>query len=332
MRNGILILALGLFCASESFAADTLFKYKGKAYTAKDLTVPEQQQLYDVQFESYAKTVALIDQLLLNLHVAELAKKSGKSAEKVEEELFASKDPTDDEVKAWYEKNKAMIPEGYTFDQVKGQIKTYIKESGGKEKRDALVEKLRKEKGTEIALVEPVAPVLDLKTDGYPVKGKASAKITLVEFADYQCPHCKAASEWLAKLLTKYDGKVKLVFIDYPLKGELSNKIAEGGYCAEQQGKYWEYNALAFAKQEPLHHEPNAFDSLAKDLKLDEAKFKSCLGSPEAKKRVASGKAEGDRIGITGTPSIYINGKRLKGANSDDIEREIERALKAGQS
>ncbi len=333
MKPGILLLALGLVLAPRAFGAgDVLFKYKGKAYAPKDLTVPQQQQLYDVRFESFVKTVALIDQLLVDLYVADEAKKSNRTVEQVEAELFKLPEPTDDQVKDWYEKNKAMIPEGYKFEQITGQIKTYIKDNGTKEKRDALVTQLRKDKGTEVSLVEPTAPNITLNVQGFPTKGKAGAKVVLVEFADYQCPHCKAATEWLDKLVTKFDGKVKLTYVDFPIKGDSSQKISEGAYCAEQQGKFWEYHDLAFAKQVQLHDDKDASNTLAKELKLDEGKFTACLAGADAKKRVADGKKEGERIGITGTPSLYINGKRLKGANSEDIEKEIERQLKGGQS
>ncbi len=333
MKPGILLLALELVLAPRAFGAgDALFKYKGKAYAPTDLTVPQQQQLYDVRFESFVKTVALIDQLLVDFYVADEAKKTNRTAEQVAAELFKVADPTDEQVKDWYEKNKAMIPEGYKFDQITGQIKTYIKDSGAKEKRDALVAQLRKEKGTEVSLVEPIAPNITLNVQSFPTKGKAGAKVALVEFADYQCPHCKAATEWLDKLVKKFDGKVKLTYVDFPIRGDSSQKISEGAYCAEQQGKFWEYHDLAFAKQVQLHDDKDAAMTLAKELKLDDAKFTACLAGADAKKRVADGKKEGERIGITGTPSLYINGKRLKAANSDDIEKEIERQLKGDQS
>jgi protein-disulfide isomerase len=324
-------LALCVLLAPKSFAAgDVLFKYKGKAYGPKDLSVVQQQQLYDLRFENYAKTVALIDQLLVDLYVAEEAKKSGRAPEQVEAELFKAADPTDEQIKDFYEKNKHMVPEGYKFEQLTGQIRQYLKELASKEKRDELVAKLRKEKGTEIALTEPVAPVVTINAAGFPTKGKG--KLNVVEFADYQCPHCRAASEWLDKILAKHDGKVKLTYVDFPVKGESSQKIAEGAYCAEQQGKFWEYHDLAFKNQEPLHHDKDPVATLAKDLKLDEAKLKACLAGAEAKKRVADGKKEGERLGISGTPSIYINGKRVKAGSAEDLEKEVERHLKGGQS
>ncbi len=334
MKPGFFVLVLGLFFAVPAQGAgDALFKYKGKAYGPKDLTIPQQQQLYDVRFETYAKTVALIDQLLVDLYVAEEAKKSGRTAEQVEAELFKVADPTDEQVKDWYEKNKSMVPEGYKFEQIQGQIKQFIKDNAAKEKREELVAKLRKEKGTEVSLVEPTAPSFTLNVQGFPVKGKKDAKVSLVEFADYQCPHCKAASEWVDKVLAKYEGKVKLTYVDFPIKGAISEQISAGAFCAEQQGKFWEYHDVAFAKQEPLHHdtkEPALY--LAKELKLDEAKFNECLKGADSKKRVADGKKEGERIGVTGTPAIFLNGKRIKAGSQDDLEREVERALKGGQS
>ena len=323
---------LALASSSARATDDVLFKYQGKTYNAKDLGPAEQQQLFDLRFEAYAKEVAFIDQALLGIYLDAEAKKAGKSRADYEAQLFATPDPTDKQVSDWYDQNKSMIPAGYKLEQIKDQIKNVIKEQAKKDKKDEIIAKLRKDSGTVVALTEPTAPTISVGSNGYPVKGKASAKVTLVEFADYQCPHCKAAVEVLDKLLTKYDGKIKLVFMDYTIKGEVSDKLAAGSYCAEQQGKFWEFHDLAYKNQGALHGDKDPAGKVAKDLKLDEAKFATCVAAPEAMKRVAKSKAEGDRIGITGTPSIFVNGKRVKGYDESELAREIERALKGGQS
>ncbi len=332
MKRWIWVLLAGLAAQPALAEGDTLFKYQGKAYKAKDLGPAEQQQLFDVRFEAYAKTVAFIDQAMLGLYLDEAAKKANKTRDAYEAELFQALEPTEKDINDWYEQNKAMIPAGYKLEQIKDQIKNVIKETAKKTKRDDLIAKIRKDSGTEITLAEPVAPVVSIDSSGYPVKGKPQAKVTVVEFADYQCPHCKSAVEVLDKVLGKYDGKAKLVFLDYPIKGDISQKLAEGSYCAEQQGKYWEFHDLAYKNQTALHSDKDPALSVAKELKLDEAKFSACVAGPDAKKRVERAHTEGDRIGITGTPSIFINGKRIRGYDEPELVKEIDKAIKGGQS
>jgi protein-disulfide isomerase len=311
-------------------AADTLFTYKGKAYEPKDLTPAMQSTLHDLRMENYLRMQAFADQMIYDAYVADEAKKSGKSEKDVEEALFKAPEPTDKEVADWFEGNKGRLPPNYTLDQIKGDIKTLLKGEAKKKQREELIAKLKKEGHFSLAAAEPTPPEFKIDAEGYPVKGPANAKVKIVEFADFQCPHCKHAVELLEKALKKYDGKVSLTYLDFPIKGEVSNALAYGAYCADKQGKYWEYHGLAFAKQGTLNKD--SAKDLAKELKLDDAKFDACLKSGDAEKQVAKARAEGERIGITGTPGLFVNGRRVALRDDEDLYKEIERALKGGAS
>jgi protein-disulfide isomerase len=316
--------------APRVFAADTLFTYKGKTYEPKDLTPAMQSTLHDLRMENYLRMQAFADETVYQDYIADGAKKAGKPEKDFEDSLFKVSEPSDKEVADWFEGNKGRLPPNYTLDQIKGDIKTLLKGESKKKQREDLLAKLKKDGGFTLAVGEPVPPEFKIDAEGYPTKGPQAAKVRIIEFADFQCPHCKHAVDLLDKALKKYDGKVSLTYLDFPIKGEVSNQLAYGAFCADKQGKYWEFHKLAFDKQGTLNKDSSK--DLAKELKLDEAKFADCLKSGEAEKRVAKSRAEGERIGITGTPGLFVNGRRVALHEDDDLYKEIDRALKGGAS
>lgn len=328
IRN-LLAAAMTLSVVCVPAVAETLFKYKDKVYETKDLTPAQQQTLHDLKHENHTRLEAFVDQAILDLHIDELAKKDNKSRAKIEEELFQVKEPTEQEIKEWYETNKNRLPPNYKLEQIKSDIANLLKQEQRKKTRDDVLAKLRKDGRLELGFAMPVAPEITISTDGFPSKGSDKAKLTIVEFADYQCPHCRAAKESIHKLLKKYEGKLRLVFVDFPINPSgISLKVAEGSVCAEQQGKYWEYHDLAFDKQKDLSDMgQEAPKKLAAQLKLDEKKFDECLKSATPTARVKKAKDEGERIGVSGTPAIYLNGHRIKSYEEADFEAEIKKVL-----
>jgi protein-disulfide isomerase len=328
VRTFLACSVVALFAVAPA-SAETLFKYKDKVYEAKDLSPGQQQTLHDLKLESHMRLESFVEQTILDLHIEELAKKESKPREKVEEELFKIKEPTEQEIKDWFEANKNRLPPNYKLEQIKNDISNLLKQEQRKKSRDDVLAKLRKDGKLELGFSEPVAPQHQIAIDGFPSRGSDKAKLTIVEFADYQCPHCAHAKEPLDRILKKYDGKVRLVFMDFPINASgISLKVAEGSLCAEQQGKYWQYHDLAFEKQKELSEMgQDAPKKLAALLKLDEKKFDDCLKTDAPAARVRKSRAEGDRIGVSGTPAIYINGRRVKGHEDAEIEEEIKKAL-----
>ncbi|MBM4252085.1 MAG: hypothetical protein FJ146_08950 [Deltaproteobacteria bacterium] len=326
-RFGLLTVLVTAGAAVRPVAAQAqVFKYGAKVYKASDLATADQQSLFDIETEEYAKRAALLQQAALNVYLTEEAKKAGKTKAELEATLLAVPEPTDKQATEWFEQNKSRIPPGYTFDKVAGEIKGLLREQGLREKREALLTKLKTDGKLVLLIKEPDAPLVQVDTKDLPVRGSAKAKVTVVEFADYQCPHCKMVAPTLDELVKKHPDKVKLVFMDYPIKGASSELIAQGAYCAGEQGKFWEFHDLAFEKQQDLASS-EAATNLAKTLKLDESKFASCLQSPAARARVAKSKAEGDRLGVTGTPAIYIGGRRVKSHDLADFEKVVQKAV-----
>lgn len=161
-------------------------------------------------------------------------------------------------------------------------------------------------------------PVIDMQalSTGYPTEGSASAKVTIVEFSDFQCPFCASFyNASLSQIRTNYidTGKVKLVYRHFPLSFHPeAQKAAEAAECAEEQGKFWEMHDKLFENSSSLSVANEK--QWAKDLGLDSAKFNTCLDSGKTASAVQKDAADGAAAGVSGTPTFFINGKEIVGA------------------
>jgi len=153
----------------------------------------------------------------------------------------------------------------------------------------------------------------------FPSTGPKDAPVTIVEFSDFQCPHCQRAAMTFHNLQLRHPGQVRVVLRNYPLDGSCNPKMqggghkgacvaARGAFCAQKLGKFAAYYEHVFEHQESITSE--SIPALAKEAGLDESAFNSCLNSDEAKGAVARDIEEGDSLGVEGTPTVFINGRR----------------------
>ena len=167
-----------------------------------------------------------------------------------------------------------------------------------------------------------------IPTAGAPVRGPAGAALTLVEFSDFQCPYCSIAVGKLDAVLAAYPGKVKLIFKQYPLDTHSQAALAAAAaIAAHQQGKFWPMHDALFTHRRDLSR--TAILSLARTNGLDMKRFEADLNSPETKKTVTRDIEDGDRAGVEGTPTVYLNGKKYNGAlDLPAIRKVIDEELK----
>lgn len=155
------------------------------------------------------------------------------------------------------------------------------------------------------------APV-SIAVDGSPVRGPADARITLVEFSDFECPYCSAAVKQVDIVMAAYPKDVKLIYKQFPLSMHPHAELAaEASLAARDQGKFWEMYDVLFKNFRQLSR--NSILAMAKDIGLDMDKFKSDLDSGKYKAIVNKDLADGEAAGVYGTPAFYINGKQYNG-------------------
>jgi protein-disulfide isomerase len=154
------------------------------------------------------------------------------------------------------------------------------------------------------------------------IKGNPNAPVTIVEFSSFQCPFCGRVQPTLNQLLQEYDGKVRLAFMNRPLPFQANSQLAaEAAMAANDQGKFWEYHAKLFANMRALER-PN-LERYAEEIGLDMAKFRAALDQGQFKDVVANHDRTAQRVGASGTPTFFINGRRLVGAQPIENFKEI---------
>jgi protein-disulfide isomerase len=168
---------------------------------------------------------------------------------------------------------------------------------------------------------------IDLGTS--PSLGPAGAPITIVEFADFECPHCGMAAPILHQTIEdpEFKPKTRFVFKNYPLPShEHADPAARASVAAQNQGKFWEMHDQLFTHQETLTNQD--IEGFAKKLNLDMDKFRADWNSNETKDRVAKDKTVGANLGVNGTPSVFINGRKFMQYGHGDFGEQIKEWLK----
>lgn len=232
--------------------------------------------------------------------------------------------PTPEEVARFIMANSARLPEGGRG--MEDRVRAFMMDKRTEAAKDAYLRGLWKKHAAEILLQPPrfkVTSPQDLS------RGPKDAPITLVEFSDFECPYCRRAQATLKAVADAYGEKVRFVFRHYPLPFHAqAPKASEAAQCAADQKKFWPFHDALF--QEGAELTPVALKKLAGTLGLDQASFDACLDSSQHAPRVAADTAEGKELGITGTPTFFVNGMRLVGAVPlKDFQRLIDAELKA---
>jgi len=162
----------------------------------------------------------------------------------------------------------------------------------------------------------PPARLDNVDEDDDPFLGDKNAPVTIVSFEDFQCPFCKRAfDQTFPQLKRDYidTGKVKYVYRDFPLSFHpQANAAAESSECADEQGKFWEYHGEIFNNQATLGRD--LYIRLAGELDLDVDQFTQCIDTGKYKQEVQADSSYGSQIGVSGTPTFFINGVKLVGA------------------
>ena len=265
------------------------------------------QALYDGRRQT-------LDRIIADMLIAQAAKARGVGAEQYEKDEIAKrkKPVTDDEISAFYEQNKGQL-QGKPLDEIRAPIRSFLDQQKTTAARASLIAELRKAGPPIRTMLDPPRLPVEIASSD-PVRGDASAPVTIIEFSDYQCPFCGRVTPTLAKIRDVYGNRVKFVWKDFPLTQihPLAFKAAEAAHCAGDQRKYWEFHDRLFANQQAL--QPDALKKHAADLGLNASEFNACLESSKYRDRVREGMDQGERLGVTSTPSVFINGRLVSGA------------------
>jgi protein-disulfide isomerase len=266
-------------------------------------------------------------QALLNERViVDEAKKQGKTTEElITAAVGGSLEPTEVEVTTWYSENRNRVG-NRTLEQVRPQIVDYLR----KDKRNQGIEKLNARLNQERKVAVRLEPFrVSLNNDGAPARGPSGSTVTLTEFSDFQCPYCKGFFPVLKQVEEKYGDRIRIVYRQYPIPSlhPFAFKAAEASLCANDQGKFWELHDLMFQEQEQLAVKD--LKAKATRLGLDQKKFDSCLDTGRYTERVQEDMKEGSRVGVSGTPALFVNGVEIDGGSVpfEVVARALDKEL-----
>lgn len=237
-------------------------------------------------------------------------------------------DPSDDALRVYYE----GIDNAPPFDQVKDQIVKNIRDKRIAKAKAAYMKALHAEAHVNMLLTPPRASVSMKNT---PVRGPVDAAVTIVEYADYECPYCQQAQPILDRIEKDFKGKVAFAYKDTPLPMHAhAQKASEAALCAADQGKYWEMHDMFYTTRQL---DMSKLKEDARMLKLDTAAFDKCLDTGAKASIVSNNLNEGQGYQLQGTPSFFINGRFFSGGLNYDqmksvIEEEIALLAKASKA
>jgi protein-disulfide isomerase len=308
--------------------ATVLATVDGRPITASDFEERLKPYVYKLRreiFDAEARSLDFkINQVLLDAE----AKKRNMTSENLYKAEVIDKvhQPTDAEVTKFYEDNKARIKGD--LNSLRTDIADVLKNQQLSRLEAEFAQRLRAGASVQVFLKEPEPPVQVISTDDDPSRGSASAPVTIVEFTDFQCPSCAAMNPVIEEALKSYGSQVRLVVRDFPLSmHENARKAAEAADAANAQGKFFEYIAMLFKNQSAL--DVASLKKYASDLGLDRAKFDAALDSGQYAEEVNHDVADGEAYGVDGTPTIFINGVRLRNLTAEGLRAAIDSALGA---
>jgi len=321
-----LLISSMIFVSCSKATSEAQYKYRksagdGVAAKVGDITITDQELMNEIQgelFDAEMKIFEIKFNKLNELVIDKLIKKDPKGAGLTADQYFDKFIASDIKISskdfnAFVEEKK--IPANQINDQVKVKIENYLV----MQKKDEAIKNWLGEKtgksGIEVFFQKPERPTYEVNIEGSPFMGKADAKVTIVEFSDFQCPYCAEGSKVIKKLKAKYGDKLKVVMKQFPLPFHTQAKKASlAALCANEQntGAFWKMHDQLFADQSKLAEDQ--LKELAVKLGLNAEQFNKCLDENKHIATVEKDIQDGKSVGVKSTPTFFVNGKLVAGA------------------
>ena len=232
--------------------------------------------------------------------------------------------PNADEVAKFYKENSKDI--SGDLASVQNQLADFLEERDRQRLEQELHARLRAAANVRLLIQEPQAPSQAVSVDDDPSMGPATAPVTIVAFTDFQCPACAAMHPIVEEVVKSYGNRVRLVMRDFPLQIHVNaRKAAEAANAAHAQGKFFEYAALLFQRQNSL--DPESLKKYATELGLDRRRFDAALDKGTYATEVQHDLEDGDSYGVDQTPTIFVNGVVLGTLSREALRAAIDRVL-----
>jgi len=299
----------------------------GQVISQSELETAVQTRLISLKSQEYNLKRQWLEDAINRLLLQKEASRRGITVElltkrEIEDRIHP---PTEDQLKAIYDSAKDQYGQKTEMEALK-QIESNLHQARINLRRTEFLKDLRSASNLQVFL-EP--PRIAVNAEGTRTRGPRNAPVTIVEFADFQCPFCGRTAGTIRQLEQKYPGQIRVVFRDFPLAfHENAANAAEAALCAQDQGKFWEMHDKLFASQASL--KVPDLKKYGMEIGLNNSQFSQCLDSKKYSKKWEADRDEGSSYGVTATPTFFINGRMLAGAAPVDyfaqvIDEELER-------
>lgn len=304
-------------------------KIEDRTITADEIEKPIAAKIYPLEEKIYKMKRQQLQQIVNNILLEKEAARHGLSVQQLVDKEVLSKgiEISEEEVETALKENRNNLPPGEISPDIKSKIVDYLATQKAYRGINDYAQNLGDKFGLQIYLREPPLPEVTIATGGDPVSGPENAHVTVVEFSDYNCSACKQHHDTVQQLRKKYDGKIRWVFKHLPQdKEHPSAKAAEAALCADDQGKFWEFNDLLFSSDTNLSPEQIKQYGILTELDMDT--FDQCVGARSHRKDIERNMKEAREAGVSMTPSFVINGKLVQGGpTADSFSAIVDKSL-----
>jgi protein-disulfide isomerase len=308
----------------------SLVEVNGEKFTREKLPQEVRSAIFEIEHESRDKMAWTVKEFALRFALAS-EKNSKIDLNKIPpmETLLNVPKPDEASMKSVFEAHKSQMPPGTTYEQVRPQIEQHLAGQSSAKVVQAKMAELEKQGKIRVLIPEPIPPVVNLDLEGFPSQGPKNATVTVVEASDYLCSHCQHTQPEVEALLQAYKGRIRFVQVNFALnQSGLSGMLAQGAFCAQRQSDegFWKFHHEAFAaKQLPNADLKRETLAIAEKAGVKTGAFEKCLGSEDAKSFVAMSVEKLSAIGVTGTPSFFINGRKM--GHHASLKESVDAAL-----
>ena len=236
---------------------------------------------------------------------------------------------TDADIELLFEQLRPRGSSSITLQQVSAMLASRLEQQRIAEAKQKYLDDLRSAAGPALRIAW-TPPRQAVPVDARDPRLGVGQTVEIVEYSDFECPYCKQAGPVLKELVRRYQNHVRIVWRDFPLPSHRGAAMAaEAAKCAADQGQFWAYHDALFANQDGLA--PRALEAHASELGLDKAVFSECVSSGRHRQEVTQSAVTGARLGVTSTPTLFINGRMVVGAGPIEklaklVEEEIQLA------
>lgn len=309
---------------TQSNGGTVVIEIDGSKVTLQEFERRHPSTLFQARNTFHDTAVKALDEFVDELLLERQAKKENLTVDQLLErhvKKMLPKDPSDDAIRVYLE----GVDTQESFATAREKVIAFLRDKRMTKAKAEYVKSLRAQSNVAIRLSPPRA---NISIENAQVSGRLSAPVTMIEYADYECPYCQQIAPQIEKLREEYKDKLTFAYKNLPLPNHANaQKAAEAAQCAAAQGKFWEYHSHIYKTKE--YSLPRLKED-ARTLKLDGEAFDKCVDSGEKAALVKAQFAEAQALSIPGTPAFFINGRFISGAVTyESLRQVVEDELKA---